>query len=134
MILTQEEALKYAEEMIQKNQYALIGTISKENFPNVRALKVMKREDLKTFYFSTKKTSLKVTQIKKNKKGCIFFYDTSNYSSVMIEGTFEVKDNILFDVSNFYHLDPDPFDFCNIIFEAKVIYLYVPYKKYEIRL
>ena len=133
MDLTNEEVLVRADEMVKNNKYAIVGTISKEKFPNIRGLKIIKREGLKTFYFSTKKTSAKVIQMKKNKKGCIFFYDTTNYSSLMIEGTFEIKDNVLFDISTFFDLDPEPYDFCNIIFSAKRISLYVPYKEYEIR-
>jgi len=132
--MNNNEILKYAEELIDKNQYAIVGTINKEKFPNIRALKIMKRDNLKTLYFSTKKTSEKVKQMKKNKKGCLFFYDTSTYSSVMLEGTFEIKDNVLFDVSTFFDLHPEPYDFCNIIFTTKKIYVYTHYNGYEIKL
>jgi general stress protein 26 len=131
--MSNEEILKYAEELINKNQYAIVGTISK-SFPNIRALKVMKKEGLKTLYFSTKKTSEKVNQMKRNKKGCLFFYDTTNYSSVMLEGTFEIKDNVLFDVSTFFDLHPEPYDFCNIIFNTTKVYVYLQYKGYEIKI
>lgn len=132
--MTKEEIIKYAEDMISKNEYALIGSTSKEKYPNIRALKVMKRESINTFYFSTKETTVKVDQIRRNNKGCIFFYDTKNYASVMIEGTYKVTDNTLFDVSSFFFLDPDPYNFCNIIFNAETLYLYVPYQKHRIDL
>lgn len=132
--MTLEEVKEYAEELIKKNEYAVIGTISKKSYPNTRALKIMEREGFNKFIFSTKKNTLKIEQIKKNKKGCIFFYDVDKYASVMIEGKFEVKENFLYDVSNFFFLHPDPYDFCNIIFEAEVMYVYIPYNKYEIKL
>lgn len=132
--MTNEECLKYSEDLISKNTYAIIGTISNKKYPNTRVLKVMKRDNLKTFYFSTKENSLKVKQIKKNKKGCILFYDESKFASVMIEGKFEIQENKLFEVSNFYDLDSDPYDFCNLIFKSEILYLYVPYTKYEIKI
>lgn len=52
----------------------------------------------------------------------------------MIEGKFEIQENKLFEVSNFYDLDSDPYDFCNLIFKSEILYLYVPYTKYEIKI
>jgi pyridoxine/pyridoxamine 5'-phosphate oxidase len=130
--MNREEVIKYANELIEENKYAIIGTVSKKKYPNVRVLKLMKREGLTEFYFSTKKDSLKVEQIRRNKRSCIFFYDEEKFASVMIEGTFEAKENVLFEVTKFYDLDPDPYDLINLIFKSEKMYLYVPYKKYEV--
>ncbi len=132
--MSEQEVLKYAEELISKNKFAIVGTISNEKYPNTRALRVMQRDGIKTFYFSTKKKSLKVAQIKKNNKGCIFFYDVEKYVSIMFEGKFEVRDNTLFEISSFYELDPNPYDFCNLVFKAETLHLYIPYNKYIMKI
>lgn len=134
--MTEQEILQNAEKLIANNEFAMVGTIGKKSFPNIRALKVMKREGLNTFYFSTRSDSEKVKQMKKHKKGCIYFYDTLTFTfaNVLIEGKFSIKPNTLFGISSFYKLDNEPYDFCTVKFEATKLYYYVPYQKYIVNI
>ena len=127
-----DKYLKLSEEMVNKNKYALIGTIGGKRYPNIRALKIMKKDGLLVFYFSTRANSDKVKQIKRRRKGCIYFYETSNFSNLLIEGKFTVLNNTMFGIADLYHLDNDPYEFCTIKFESKTLYYYEPYEKHKI--
>lgn len=133
--MTEQEILSSAEQIVARNEFALVGTVSKK-YPNIRALRIMKRDGLKTFYFSTKSKSDKVKQMKWHKKGCVYFYDTTTFtfSNVLIEGKFIIEPNTTFGISNFYKMDAEPYDFCTIKFVAKYLYFYAPYKKYKINM
>jgi general stress protein 26 len=55
-------------------------------------LRPRKIEGLKTFYFSTNTSSIRVEQYRKNPKACIYFYRKGliKYQGVMLKGTMEV--------------------------------------------
>lgn len=133
--MNKEDVIRIANEVIDNKKIALIGTKSNKGYPNIKALLLMQREGLHKFYFSTKTNSTKVKQIKRRKKGCIYFYDEKNYIGIMIEGTFKVEHNQLFGISKLYDLDAiDPYDFCTIIFTAKTLHAYIQYQKIKIKL
>ncbi len=130
--MTEKEILDISEKIISNNDFAVIGTISKKRFPNIYALKLMKKDGLKKFYFSTKLNSNKINQIKKYKKGCIYFYDmiTFTFNNVLIEGIYKIDPKSAYGVSNFYDMESNQEDLCTIIFESKKLYLYMSNKKY----
>ena len=128
--------IEFAKTVVDKNKYAMLGTNSSKKYPNIFAMMKMENEGLEKFYFSTRETSRKVSQIKKGKKGCVYFYDADNYQSVMLEGTFKVVDNTTVPVAEIYKMDPhDPFEFCTIIFEKKYVNVYLNYEtaKFELK-
>ena len=133
--MNKEQILNLAKEIIDSNEIAIVGSISLKKYPNVRALQKMKNEGFNTFYFSTRSDSMKVRQMKKRKKGCVYFYDRPTYSTVMLEGEFKIEPNTTVGVSKLYELDPtDPYTFVTIKFITKYIYVYTHYKtvKFEI--
>lgn len=132
--MTEQEIIQNAEKLVNSNEFALFGTITKQKFPNIRAMKVMKREGLKTFYFVTKKDSAKIKEIERRSKGCIYWYDTTTFtfSNLMIEGKLEIIDNTMFGISQFYDMASEPYDFCTIKFKAIKLHYYAPYKKHTI--
>lgn len=134
--MTEQDILLNAEKLIATNQIAMVGTISKKKFPNIRALDIIKREGLNTFYFSSKCDSDKIIQIKKRKKGCIYFYDsmTFTFSNVLIEGEFKIESNNSVENSNFYKMSSESNEFCTIKFKAINLYYYTPYQKYKINM
>jgi general stress protein 26 len=133
--MTREQLLELATNIINANDMALVGTTSLKRYPNVRVLKKMKNEGLKTFYFCTRLDSEKVKQVKRRKKGCIYFYDRESYVGVMIEGKFRIERNTMFGIPEIYELDPhDPYEFCTMIFESKCISIYKNYKTVKIEL
>lgn len=133
--MTDEEVLQKALMIVDKNKYAFLGTMGLEKYPNIRIMSKIKNEGLKKFYFSTRSTSLKVKQIKKNKRGCIYFYDQETYQTVMLEGIFKVEANTLLSIAEIYAIDEhDPFDYLTIVFETKTINFYISYETTNINI
>ncbi len=133
--MNKEEVLKLANEIIDKNKYAMVATNALKGYPNVRALSTMKREGLELFYFSTRAESYKVKQMKRNKKGCIYYYSTDKYQSVMLEGKFIVEPNRDFDVAELYKIDyVDPYDFVTVKFQTENIYVYTNFQTAKINI
>lgn len=133
--MTEEELINLAKKVIDASEIALVGSISLKRYPNVRALKKMKNDGLSTFYFSTRLDSNKVKQMRRRKKGCIYFYDRPTFTGIMIEGIFKIERNTTFGISSLYELDPhDPYEFCTIKFISKYLYIYTHYKTAKIKI
>lgn len=78
-------------EFMDNQGFSIISSIDSEGFPNTKAmLPPRKREGIKTFYFTTNTSSLRVSQYIENPKGCIYFCDKHFFRGVMLKGTFEV--------------------------------------------
>ena len=85
--------LEKIKRFIGKRKVAFIASIDKDEFPNVKAmLRPRKIEGLKTFYFSTNTSSVRVQQYRESPKACIYFYRKGliKYQGVMLKGTMEV--------------------------------------------
>ena len=133
--MTKDELLQLAQQIVDANDIALVGTISLKRYPNIKALKKMKNEGLKTFYFSTRLDSAKVKQMKRRNKGSIYFYDRASYQGVMIEGKYKVENNTTVGISELYSLDAhDPYNFCTVKFVAEAVYVYTHYQTVKIEI
>lgn len=133
--MNKEDVLRIVKEVIDANEFALVGTKARMGYPNIKALMKMKNEGINKFYFNTKINSTKVKQMKRNKKGCLYFYDQKNYIGVLLEGTFKVEHNTSVGISKLYELDAiDPYDFCTVIFTTKYVNVYIQYQKARIKL
>ena len=122
-----ETAKETAMSIINNNNYALIGTISLNEYPNIKALTKMKNEELKVFYFSTNIISTKVEQIKHNNKGCVYFFDPIRYIGVMLEGKFEITDDSDFNGLEGYRPEGlSSSDYCTLRFNVKTGRLKAP--------
>lgn len=77
--------------IIDKQGVSFIGSIDKDGFPNMKAmLPPRRREGLKTFYFTTNTSSMRVSQYLENNHACIYFCDRRFFRGVMLCGTMEV--------------------------------------------
>lgn len=84
---------KKIEKFVDRPKVSLIGSIDDEGYPIIRAmLKPRKHVGLKTFYFSTNTSSLKVRQYRENPNASIYFYCKGlvKYVGVMLKGKMEV--------------------------------------------
>lgn len=80
--------------LIDKQKVAFISSVDREGFPNTKAmLPPRKREGIKTFYFSTNTSSMRVSQYRANPKACIYFCDRRFFRGVMLTGTIEVLED-----------------------------------------
>lgn len=74
-----------------KQKTAYLGSVDHDGFPNIKAmLQPRKREGIKTFYFSTNTSSMRVSQYKENERACVYFCDRRFFRGVMLRGTMEI--------------------------------------------
>lgn len=80
--------------LIDKQKTAFISSVDENGFPNTKAmLAPRKREGLKTIYFSTNTSSMRVRQYRNNPKACVYFCDRRFFRGVMLTGTMEVLED-----------------------------------------
>lgn len=80
--------------LIDKQGVAFIGSVDGDGFPNMKAmLPPRKREGIKTFYFTTNTSSMRVSQYRTNPKACIYFCDRRFFRGVMLIGRAEVLED-----------------------------------------
>jgi len=80
--------------LIDKQGVSFISSLDDDGFPNTKAmLPPRKRDGIKTFYFTTNTSSMRVSQFRKNPKACIYFCDKRYYRGVMLKGTVEVLED-----------------------------------------
>jgi len=88
--------LEKIEKQISKCGVAFIGSVDQAGFPNMKAMLPPRKHDgLKTFYFTTNTSSLRVSQYRQNSKACIYFYHKGriSYWGIMLKGEMEVLED-----------------------------------------
>ncbi|KKB45290.1 MULTISPECIES: pyridoxamine 5'-phosphate oxidase family protein [Parabacteroides] len=112
--------------IVDKQTVAFLGSIDQEGFPNIKAmLQPRNREGIRTFYFSTNTSSMRVAQFKENNRACVYFCDRRFFKGVMLKGTIEVltdpasKEMIWMPGDTMYYKEgvTDP-DYCVLRFTA----------------
>lgn len=112
--------------IVDKQTVAFLGSIDQEGFPNIKAmLQPRYREGIRTFYFSTNTSSMRVAQFKENNRACVYFCDRRFFKGVMLKGTIEVltdpasKEMIWMPGDTMYYKEgvTDP-DYCVLRFTA----------------
>lgn len=77
--------------LIDNQKVAFIASVDEEGFPNMKAmLPPRKREGIRSFYFTTNTSSMRVRQFLKDNRSCIYFCDRRFFRGVMLRGTMEV--------------------------------------------
>lgn len=121
-----KDAEKTVGKMIDKQTVSFIGSVDVEGFPNIKAmLQPRKREGIKTIYFTTNTSSMRVSQYLKNHRACVYFCDRRFFRGVMLKGTMEVltdsesKEMIWRDGDTIYYKEgvTDP-DYCVLKFTS----------------
>ena len=80
--------------LIDKQGVAFIGSVDKDGFPNTKAmLPPRRREGIKTFWFTTNTSSMRVKHYRKHPKACIYFCDRRFFRGVMLKGVMEVLED-----------------------------------------
>ena len=121
-----KDAEKTIGNLIDKQGVSFISSVDAEGFPNTKAmLPPRKRIGLKTFFFTTNTSSMRVSQYRENKNACIYFCDRRFFRGAMLRGTMEVledadsKEMIWRDGDDMYYpkgvTDPD---YCVLKFTA----------------
>lgn len=88
------DAEKTIGSLVDKQKVAFISSLDSGGFPNTKAmLPPRKREGIKTFYFTTNTSSLRVAQYRSNPKACLYFCDKRFFRGVMLKGMMEVLED-----------------------------------------
>ncbi len=88
------DAVQTVGKLIDKQSVCFIGSVDGDGFPNAKAmLPPRKREGIKTFYFTTNTSSMRVAQYRHNPKACIYFCDKRFFRGVMLKGVMTVLED-----------------------------------------
>lgn len=112
--------------IIDQQKVSFIASVDEDGFPNLKAmLQPRKREGIKTIWFSTNTSSLRVAQYRANPKAAVYFCDRRFFRGAMLKGNMEVltdsasKEMIWQDGDTMYYplgvTDPD---YCVLRFTA----------------
>ncbi|MDR1172610.1 MAG: pyridoxamine 5'-phosphate oxidase family protein [Bacteroidales bacterium] len=88
--------MRKLEKFVSRRKVAFIASVDDDGFPNVKALlSPRKRDGIKTFYFSTNTSSMRVKQYRENPKACLYFYRKGwiKYQGVMLTGKMEALED-----------------------------------------
>ena len=81
--------------LIDHQSVSFISSVDSDGFPNTKAmLAPRKREGIKTFYFTTNTSSMRVAQYRTNPQACIYFCDKRFFRGVMLKGTMTVLEDM----------------------------------------
>ncbi len=127
--MNQNIAAEIALEVIGSNNFALIGTVNQAGNPNIKALVKIKNDGLKRFYFNTQIGSVKVSQMKNHKEGCVYFFDGMRHIGILLEGEFNIINNVDAGISEIYQaVAIDQFNLCTVEFVTKTVSVYKDYE------
>jgi general stress protein 26 len=89
-----KDAEKTIGNLIDNCKVSFISSVDEEGFPNTKAMLVPRERDgIKTIYFSTNTSSMRVSQFRKNSKACVYFCDERFFRGVMLKGFMEVLED-----------------------------------------
>lgn len=88
--------LSKIQRFVAHRRVAFIASVDGNGYPNLKAMLPPRRiEGLRTFYFSTNTSSMRVAQYRENPRAGIYFYRKVpfKYQGVMLTGTMEVLED-----------------------------------------
>ena len=81
--------------MLDKQKVVYISSVDEQGFPNTKAmLTPRERDGIKTIYFSTNTSSMRVAQFTVNPKACIYVCDQRFFRGAMLKGMVEVLTDV----------------------------------------
>lgn len=82
-------------EFIAKQKTALIASVDKDGFPNMKAMLAPRKTEDNSFYFTTNTSSMRVGQYSQNSKASVYFFSNGRfrYEGVMLLGKMEVLED-----------------------------------------
>lgn len=116
-----------AKKLMNEQSVVCIGSVDARGYPNVKAmLAPCRREGLRTFYFHTNTSSMRVKQYRDEPKACLYAYDQRLFRGVMLLGRMQVLEDaahkeLLWQEGNalYYPLGVTDPDYCVLRFTAE---------------
>jgi general stress protein 26 len=124
---TVKDAEKTIGGLIDNCKISFISSVDEDGFPCAKAmLAPRERNGIKTIYFTTNTSSMRVRHYRENPKACVYFYDNRFFRGVMLKGLMEVledsesKRRIWRDGDTMYYpLGVDDPDYCVLRFSTQ---------------
>lgn len=128
--------------LIDKQGVAFISSVDEDGFPNTKAmLPPRNREGIRTFYFTTNTSSMRVAQYRENPKACIYFCDRRFFRGVMLKGTMEILEDAISKEmiwqegdTKYYPLGVSDPDYCVLKFTAQTGRYYTNFNSEDFRI
>lgn len=88
--MTIDQSRKNALELVEKSKTAILATVDENGYPNMRAMLNLEWDGLKTIWFSTNVSSVKIKQVSDNKKAGAYFFDEKAFKGLRLIGDIEI--------------------------------------------
>ena len=85
-----QEIIDDVRSLILDSPIVYVSSVNQEGFPNTKAMMNLKRDGIKTHYFSTNYATARIQQFMNNPKACIYFCKPGDFKGFMLVGTMEV--------------------------------------------
>jgi general stress protein 26 len=116
--------------LIDRSKVAMLGTMGKDGFPEIRAMLKTGNDGLKTIWFSTNASSRKVRQIQEDSRACIYFADNARFKGLRLIGNAAIilgqedKKSLWQDWFSQYYTGPEDPDYAMVRFTTEYGYYY----------
>lgn len=82
------------EALVARQYTAFIGSVDAEGFPCMKAMLAPRvREGLRTFWFTTNTSSMRVAHYRLDPRASVYFCDPTSFEGLLLRGTMEVKED-----------------------------------------
>jgi general stress protein 26 len=125
--------------LVARSKVALLGTVGKDGFPEIRAMLKSGNDDLKTILFTTNTSSRKVRQIRADPRACVYFTDNARFKGLRLIGNAEIlldpasKRELWLPWFEQYYKGPEDPDYALVRFTAESGYYYSRFQNVEFR-
>jgi general stress protein 26 len=88
--VTKDEAARLALGLVDRSEVAMLGTVSAEGEPNIKALSKVATEGIRDVWFITHSSTRRVAQIRNDPRACVYFLDAARFQGLMLVGKVEI--------------------------------------------
>ena len=93
-VVTREEAVSLALDVLNNARHCLVGTNGEDGYPNIKTMSNRKRDGVKTIWFATDTSSMRVQQLKKDSRACVYCLDAEHSRGLMLVGDMEILQDL----------------------------------------
>jgi general stress protein 26 len=93
-LVTREEAVSLARDVLNNTRHCLVGTNGEDGYPNIKTMSNRRHEGIKTIWFATDTSSMRVQQLKKDNRACVYCLDAEHSRALMLVGDMEILKDI----------------------------------------
>ena len=84
--MDKQTALKKSLSLINRSKSCILSTNGDDGFPNAKAMLNYQSDGIKTIWFSTNTSSMRVKQLTRNNRACVYYCDDTAMEGLMLVG------------------------------------------------